>query len=471
MISREIILPITVPSLNLAIVKSITFNPYSIVCIFAIFALLAPSKPLFAEDTGVKAGSKQVDILRYGIESQVMELLTTLSREKNDDYSDEILKIFDYSTSPKMKSAIFEYYGNLLLDTAAGRAVVVIKNRADMDSALVGSAFSYLLKIKFKATLDDSIEIIKEDEKQYIIPAIKMIGAIGDDGNISVLEALYESEGTDEAAKEQIVLALGVMKAKSSYKLLSEIAASGEASMVLRMYACSALGELGDPAAIPVLIDAAIASIPNVRAYAVAALGKLEEREAKIAVREGLRDPHVLVRLAAAKAAANSRDEEAIPYLEFKVLEDPEKAVREASIEALAEIGSRRAEKFLAEFALDAKNPAQYRGGAFGALIKYSRKTELDRLLGVFKSTQADKDRSFFTILAKRIILIDNSDAERFIMVLLEDTDYQMRIGAITWIDRNRNGDFVQKLKKIRESDPVDSVKRRATQALERLDS
>jgi HEAT repeat protein len=471
LISREIILQTTLPGLKRP--TDMVSTPPRLLPIFIVSTIifLVMINPLFADDAVVAARTKQVDILRYGIESQVIELLVSLSREKNNDYSEDIIKIFDSSSSVKMKSAIFDYYGSFDLDSVAARALAVINNRENMDVSLVGSAFEYLLKIKFKAALDVSIEVIKEDEKRFFSAAIKLIGAIGNDDNTSVLKTLYESEGTDEATKEQIVLALGEMKAKSSYVLLAEIAASSEASMVLRMYACSALGELGDPAAIPVLINASIAMIPNVRAYAIAALGTFTEREAKIAVREGLRDPHVLVRIAAAKATANSHDEEAVPFLEFKILEDPEKAVREAAIEALAEIGSRRAEKFLADFISDSKNPALYRGDAFGALIKNSRKAELDRLLSIFKSAQVEKDRSVFTIFAKRLILIDSTDGEPFIMILLEDTDYQMRLGAIAWIDRNRNKGFVQQLRKIAENDAVDSVKRRATQALDRIDS
>jgi hypothetical protein len=184
-----------------------------------------------------------------------------------------------------------------------------------------------------------------------------------------------------------------------------------------------------------------------------------------------LRDPHVLVRLAAAKAAAKNHDVDAIPYLEFKVSEDPEKAVREASIEALAEIGGRRAESYLADFIADSKKPVQYRGVAFGALIEHDRKSEMARLETLFKTAQAEKDRAYFTILAKALVLVDVSAAEPFIALLLDDRDFQMRLGAIAWIDRNKNTSFKPKLRTISESDTMEAVKRRAMQALERLGS
>jgi HEAT repeat protein len=460
-------------------VRRLRFSPEAIDCclrfntILALYFLLLIIlvTPLCADDSVDAASSKRIDILRYGIESQVMELLTTLGEEKNDDYSEYILKVFDASASPKLKSAIFEYFGRLHLDSVGERAVEIIKNRSEIDDSLVGNAFSYLLQIKSKGALTHSIVIVKEDEKRYLKAAIKMIGSVGSDSEVSVLVSLFEAEGTDDAVKEIIVLALGEMKSKSSYELLATIASSNETSMMLRMYACSALGELGEIKAIPVLVTASVASIPNVRANAVEALGNFSNDQAKLAVREGLRDQHVLVRIAAAKACANNLDVEAIPYLEFKVLEDPEKAVREGSINALAVIGGRRAETFLADFAIDAKKPVLYRGFAFGALIKHGRKSEFTRLEAMFKTVQADKDRSTFNIMAKTLVTVDGADAEPFIAILLDDSDYQMRLGAIVWIDRNKNDGFKAKLLKISESDSIDSVKRRALQALERIGS
>jgi len=441
--------------------------------IFAFVAFmhsfLAPH--VFADEAVATAAARRLDILRYGIESQVIELLSTLGREKNDDFKEQILKVFDASTSPKLKASILDYMGILLLDSATERAIELIKDRDEVADSLVGSAFSYLLLIKSNGALPYSLAIVKDGEKRYLSAAIKMIGAVGADDDVKTLKDLYEADGTDDAVKEQVVLALGTMKAKSSYDLLANIASSSDASMTLRMYACSALGSLGDPHAIPVLIGASTAPIPNVRAYAIAALGGFTEDKANIAVREALRDPHVLVRIAAAKAVAKSLDGDAIPYLEFKVSDDPEKAVREASIEALAEIGGRRAESYLAEFIADTKKPAQYRGAAFGALIKHGRKSEIVRLEALFKTAQAEKDRAYFTILAKALVLVDNPDAEPFIALLLDDRDFQMRLGAIAWIDRNKSSSFKTKLRTISESDSTEAVKRRAAQALERLGS
>ena len=93
------------------------------------------------------------------------------------------------------------------------------------------------------------------------------------------------------------------------------------------------------------------------------------------------------------------------------------------------------------------------------------------RLEALFKTAQAEKDRAYFTILAKALVLVDNPDAEPFIALLLDDRDFQMRLGAIAWIDRNKSSSFKPKLRTISESDSTEAVKRSAVQALERLGS
>jgi HEAT repeat protein len=426
---------------------------------------------VYSDESTQPVATKRLAILQFGIESQVIELLSTLAGEKNDDFKQEILKVFDASTSPKLKASILDYMRTMKIDLAIDRAGEIIRLRDNSAESMVTAAFSYLVALESKQALAESITIIKENETRYIQAAIKVLGTAGSDDEVTTLKDLFEAEGTGDAIKEQVVLALGSMKAKSSYDLLAEILSSEESSKTLRMYACTALGSLGDNRAIPVLVKASVVADPNVRTYAIAALGKFTDAESMLAVREALRDPHVLARTAAAKSSALTHDSDAIPYLEFKVTDDPERSVREASMDALAEIGGGRAERFLSDFVADTKNQAAFRGAAFGALVRKGRSAEFERLVSVFKSAQAEKERSFFTILARTLVTVDVPDAKPFIAILMADSDFQMRLGAVAWIDRNRALSLLEGLRSLAEHDPAEAVRRRAAQAVERLGS
>lgn len=424
-----------------------------------------------AEDVAPVEDTKRLDTIRYGIETQVIELLAMLRTEKNDQYKAALIKAYDVSTSPKLKAAILDYFGAMEFSDAEERSAELIQKRDTQPDSLVASAFSYLIAIKSKAALSEAVTILAEDEKRYAQAAIKAIGAAGSDTEAEALRKAYEADGAEQAVKEAIVLALGAMKSGPSYEMLSSIASNEESGKTLRMYACAALGDLGDERAIPVLAGASVASDPNVRAYAIAALGNFSTKDARSAVREGLRDGHVLPRIAAAKAAGKARDADAVPFLEFKASYDPEQAVRIASITALSEIGGAGVDTFLVGFLFEVKNSTQYRSAALGAIIVKGNEESRTAALKSFALAQAEKDRAVFTAFARAATAVDDLNAIPFIEMMLGDKDFGMKLGAIAWAERNKAKRLEGIIKTLSESDSNDAVKKRAAQALGRLSS
>jgi len=425
----------------------------------------------YAQDAVPGPSTERRDTIRYGIETQVMELLSTLKTEKDKEFLEDILSAFDTTTSPKLRSSIFDYLGALELGDAEGRAAAIIARRDQEADALVGAAFTYLVGLRSGAALGDAKTILKDDEKKYVLAAIKTLGAAGSVGEAEALRQKYESDGVDQPTKEAIILALGRMKSSSSFELLVSVASSDESGKALRMYACTALGDLGDDRAVPVLTGASTAADPNVRASAIAALGKYSGSKALAAIREGLRDPHVLPRIAAAKASGELADSEAIPFLEYKASYDPERAVREASLTSLAAIGGAQVDDFLYAYFSDSKTAIAYRAAAFGAVVAKGGAAARAKALAAFAVAQAVKDRTLVTAFAKAAMAVDGPNAMPFAEALLGDNDFSMRLGGIAWADRNKARELEAVIRSLSVSDPSDAVKRRAAQALGRLGS
>jgi len=429
--------------------------------------LLIVATGIAGADAGQDEASKRLSTLRYGIESQVMELLSTLQTEKNTEYRQALVDILDGSTSPKLRAAILEYFGSLKLNDAESRAAEYILKRDENADSLVAAAFSYLIAIKSQASLKEAAEILKQDEKRYLEAAIKTIGAVGSDDLVQPLRTTYESDGASQSIKEAIVLALGTMKATSSFEFLSTIATAEDSAKTLRMYACTALGNLGDERGAAILIKASISNDPNVRASALTALGTFNVPEARSAILEGLRDANVIPRLEACKAAGIPDNTAAIPYLEYKASFDPERAVREASLAALAKIGGVGVDSFLLEYLGDAKNDMQYRAAAFSGLL--AKAGGGDKARALFAAAQEDKDRSLFTALARATVAVDAPGAQRFVELLLADKDFSVRLGAIAWAERNKATSMIGLIQTLADSDSNDAVKRRAALAVKRL--
>lgn len=432
-------------------------------------ALLAVVVFAGADDTGRTESEKRAATIRYGIESQVVELLSTLKTEKDDSLKAEILDAFDASTSTKLKASILEYLAALELGDAEARAARIVAERDSNAEGVVTAAFSYLRALKLRAALDEAAEIVADDEGRYLQAAIRYIGAAGTEKQAAALRAAYEADGASQATKEAVVQALGALRSVESFELLSSVASSEESSKAIRMYACSALGELGDDRAVPVLVSASVSSDPNVRAAAVEALGTYSGADALAAVRQALRDAHALPRIAAAKASGESRDAEALPYLEYKASYDPEKAVREASIAALASIGGQRADDYLSAFLEEPKNGTQYRSVALKAILADGGGEARKKALAVFAAAQSEKDRAPFTAFAKAAMSVDDEAAAPFAELMLGDKDFSMRLGALAWIERNRYAALADAVRSVSETDASDAVKKRAAKALERL--
>jgi HEAT repeat protein len=426
--------------------------------------------PSYSQDQD-EEHERRLDVLRYGIETQVTELITTLGAEKNKAYADDLLPVFDSSTSPKLRSVILDYYGGLELDTAVSRAAAIIDGRDETADFLVGAAFSYLLGLKSDAVVDQARRIIEDDERKYLTAAIKILGATGKDNDVEILRGLYASASTEAGIKQEILLAFGKMRALSSFELLASIASADDAGKIERMYACTALGDLGDSRAVPVLINASVVTDPNIRASALGALQNFDDKAADNAILQGLRDQHVIPRLAAVKAVDKRQLKAAIPFLEFRIKSDPERSIKDASIEVLASMGGKDGIDFLSSYLEDTRSPLAHRASAFVAILTHGDSGDLERSMVVFRQSAAEKDKAVFTALARASMASSAPQAVHAARFLLSNNDHLIRLGAVAWAERNKASELLPELKSMAESDPVESLRKRVSVTIERIGS
>ncbi|HPE37119.1 MAG TPA: HEAT repeat domain-containing protein, partial [Spirochaetales bacterium] len=228
-------------------------------------------------------------------------------------------------------------------------------------------------------------------------------------------------------------------------------------------------GKLGDAQAVPILVKASTADDPNVRAYAIEALGRFPGGDVSSAILSSLRDAHVLPRTAAVKAAGALGLSDAVPALEYKASYDPERQVREAAIDALARIGGGRAFSFIAGMLEDAKAASMYRAKALAVIVTSGDASSRKRAMDVFDKAALDKDRNLFQALARAVLVLDGTEAAAYAERLLADSDYTSRLAALAWVERNKYKGLAGVVKNLSETDPVPAVKKRAAETLGRL--
>jgi HEAT repeat protein len=160
--------------------------------------------------------------------------------------------------------------------------------------------------------------------------------AVGELGDPQAVPALIQTLGdSDGEVRRAAAEALGELSDPRAIPALSR--ALGDSDESVRRDAVRAIGKLGDPQAVPGLIQTLSDRDREARQAAAEALGKLHDPQAVPALIQALSDRNREVRQAAAEALGGHGDLQAIPRL-IQALGDVDRGVRRAAARALGEL-------------------------------------------------------------------------------------------------------------------------------------
>jgi HEAT repeat protein len=132
------------------------------------------------------------------------------------------------------------------------------------------------------------------------------------------------------------------------HMLDSDLRGRSDAS-IIRAHAAGRLGRLGDPRAIPYLMEMRDDPEEQVRASVIRALGRLKAKEAEGLLLETLDDPSPLLRDAAVSALGHIGAVDAIPRLRKRLDSELDPEVRLNTVEALVILGDESARARVSE--------------------------------------------------------------------------------------------------------------------------
>ncbi len=139
---------------------------------------------------------------------------------------------------------------------------------------------------------------------------------------------------------------------QKSLNMLLEVAGARGEYWPVKIKAIQLLGERGDPAAIPVLLDIyndifLHSECPSIKSYAGIALGSFKNNEQVFnALILGINDPELLIRESSIDSLGKIGNPRAIEHL-VKLLNDKSFAIRHSAIKALGNIGDKKAIPYL----------------------------------------------------------------------------------------------------------------------------
>ncbi len=441
--------------------------------------LLAPAG--FAAPTSAGSGSTAVqsltdidrETLLYGIDSQVLGLLSRLTSQPIPALDQDVVTVFKQSANPDVQTAAINYLRSVKDWSARDPAFALLQGYAgggDQVGEVVMAVIRYLRDAKDAASYPLFAQLLSDPSKSIVETAVEALGKSGDPKYAAQLLSNLNSTDFPADIKPDLLLALGDLKAQSAVPALTKILKNADQSSIMRQYACYALGKIGDPTSLPVITQAYQDKDDYLRAYAVSALSGFSGARVDDLLMQALKDNFWRVRVDAAESLGARRVSAAVPILEYKAKFDPTLNVRVASITALGKIGDGGGYDFLRKlFANDLADPT-LRENAFDSLVSNDLSGSLSTIEKVIDSLWVTQPQSpFLDYLCKQLSQAKDPGLKSLYVRFLDGPTINIIIYGIRGIVNNGFADLRPSVKALSAGKNAESVRENALTALSEL--
>ena len=441
----------------------------------------APAESSEGSEEGPESGSEedaedplqvQRDILTFGITSEVVELLESLETNADARLADEVADLLDSDTPVDIQVAAFEYFDSIGSDRAFSVGADLLPRSEELPDRLVVSVLRYLRSVEGELP-EESVEALQSlslsSDQEIARQSLRLLGTTGSSGALDYLIEVAGSLEEEQPRREAAILALGDRASGEATTVLTEILIDRAEDDTLRWYAADALGKIGDPGSVEVLTEELSEADTWFRAYIIAALGRYESQVEDDLFIGALRDDFWRVRVSALETLGRRGSRPAFEAIAYRARRDPVDDVRTAAFEALGELQTNEARRFLVEYAGEEGNPAQHRGTASRVLVEEYVTTgrgDIEELL----EAEWSRDRS--PVLSSLVMALSRSEeamAGPLLIKLLEHPEPGTQVRALMGLRRIGAATYRGEVERIAEESPYGAVRRQAEMALEEM--
>jgi HEAT repeat protein len=371
----------------------------------------------------------RLDIIKFGTETEIANLIQTLRAEKTDSFDSELIALAQASKNTKVLTGILGFFAERDKDGLQARAIKAIAQRDDEANETVLAAMDYLGKLKSAEAVPVIMELLETEEKRFLSVGFRAIGSASAgnkklaDETAEFLVDYYNDRDPGNENRSVIINAIGATGSAAGIDFLKDIATNPDERIPLRMASLNALSQIGDPKGLDTIISCISAKDPNLRSSAVAALGPFTGSSVETAILDAFRDSYYRTRIAAAQASRDRKLASAVPFLKFRAERDEVPTVKDESIRALGAIANDEAIAVLESLFLERKNTDRVRilaadmlnkntsGKYFSKVIieldeaKRKNQTALyNGFLKIVGETAAESDKSEIETIARRFL-------------------------------------------------------------------
>lgn len=435
---------------------------------------LFPAFFLYSETGEKTLEEKQRDIIRYGTETEIANLIATLKNEKATYLNDELAQIAKDSKNVKIITGVFTFFTEQNRSGLESKAIELIQNRYDEQKEAVRSAIEYVGAVKAKDSIKYLQDILNTDDKSFLNSAIralgKIIGSLPEDKKKDIADYLmnyYKTKEPVDDDKNAIIFALGESGLEDTIDFIADIATNPDERPFRKMTALEALGKIKDKKGLNAIFKGSQDTDPNVRASAIAALGPFSGEKVDEAIIGAFRDSFYKTRLAAAKAAGERKLAAAVPYLRFRAANDEVVAVKEASVRALGQIGNTEAVAALLDLFRQKNIQDQIKIVTAEMLLTHDAEKYGQEIIKSYQDAKQQKQKVLQAGLAKVLSDAKAHSLKSLARDLLASTDIVELSYGLQLAKNNNFTDLADMIKPLRDEKKYGSLARRAKETLE----
>ena len=375
-------------------------------------------------DENDQTEEEYANTIRYGLPSEISDLLDKLIENDDPRFTDEIYDLFQSSKNTSVQEKVLKYFTKLEDPCIEDFAVEILNDPYDEKNDLVSACFQYVAAVKTKEAVPAVLALIESENENYFNAAISTIGEIGGPEEAVFLVEFLDREDLSDAQRQILMRTCGKMHALETWDRLVEIVGDEDENSYVRMYAAEALGLMEKKESVPVLSETFSDSDPNLRQYVIKGLIHFPDViEAKQIILQGIKDEHWRVRQEAIKAVKEIKLKEAVPYLIYRAKNDSEKVIKEESIKTLAALNEKEANDFLLSQLADKKIADGTKKTIVAALLENDFAGEKEILSLALECADDDKRKDLRYAIGKELAKNPKASYEEVCLKYLSSKD------------------------------------------------
>lgn len=413
------------------------------------------------------------ETLRFGIDSEIVELLDELAEQQVEELADDVLDLLRERSNPRLLRNGLSYFSAIDDPRAEEVATELLSDRELSDVDVAIEALRYLADGVDSADPETLVTVrglLTVQSEQIAAQAASTLGSLDDTDGLEEMRRAFEQR-REENVRRNILLGVGKMgdKAREAQEWILPLLGNPQASETVQQYAIDTLGRIGAEEAREPLKELLESDSSMMRAYAISSLVMLDASGITDELTRAMRDDDWRVRQIAVEGVGEAEYDESLFAARYMARRDPDHRVATSAVRTIGSFESDEAYEVLREIVSERSAPIQARLAAVDILIENDLADSVDTLVEILEKDSQTGEEQIIQQIASGLSGAEHQGLSEAFRILLEHEEVTMRLLAIQGIGRNGFDEFKEEIEDFTADRHPASVRRYAEEALENL--